>query len=256
MAEDTDLRRTLLLAEDRKTRSGPMGLQEVSDGKRKLLHSHSSRSMLKFLNCRLCILLFACVCMSIVTTSNLIGLKIRQGEQLIASYKYGHAGDSKPVDWKVLAAEDEVIEGEHIRCLPLKEGEDLGQLVEQFQSAHAKAIVFVNSREDFMVEAQQWPHGSAISVLLLKASDGKQLLSTVDMDRAVFGQVQVESHVDAGPTPLVAVTQEPTATQAVQPVGPLPEKDKEGRYIGYYLPLLIYSYVHGLCRYNGEEKGR
>ena len=95
-----------------------------------------------------------------VTTSNLIGLKIRQGQQLIASYKYGHAGDSKPVDWKVLAAEDEEIEGEHIRCLPLKEGEVLDQLVEQFQSVHAKAIVFVNSREDFMVEAQQWPRGA------------------------------------------------------------------------------------------------
>ena len=59
--------------------------------------------------------------------------------------------------------------------------------------------------------------------------------------------------MDAGPTPLVAVTQEPTATQAVQPVGPLPENGKEGRYIGYYLPLLI---SYGLCRYTGEEKGR
>ena len=65
MAEDTDLRRTLLLAEDRKTRSGPMGLQEVSDGKRKLLYSHSSRSMLKFLNCRLCILLAVRLCLHV-----------------------------------------------------------------------------------------------------------------------------------------------------------------------------------------------
>ena len=142
---------------------------------------------------------------------------------------YGHAGDSKPVDWKVLAAEDEEIEGEHIRCLLLKEGEDLGQLVEQFQSAHAKAIVFVNSREDFMVEAQQWPQGSSIPVLLLKTSDGKKLLSTVDTNSEVFGQVQVESHVDAGPTPIVAVTQEPTAAQAVQPARKVQERrNKEG----------------------------
>ena len=179
-----------------------MGLQEVSDGKRKLLHSHSSRSMLKFLNCPLCILLFACVCMSIVTTSNLIGLKIRQGQQLIASYKYGHAGDSKPVDWKVLAAEDEVIEGEHIRCLLLKEGEDLGQLVEQFQSAHAKAIVFVNSREDFMVEPQQWPQGSSIPVLLLKASDGRQLLSTVDMTVKYLDRYRLRAMWMQDPHPL------------------------------------------------------
>eukprot|EP00731_Ephydatia_muelleri_P026844 Em0018g944a len=157
------------------------------------------------------------------------GLKIKLGQQIIAPLMYGHAGDSKPVDWKVLAAEDEGIEGEHIRCLLLKEGEDLGQLVEQFQSAHAKAIVFVNTREDFMVEAQQWPQGSSIPVLLLKASDGKKLLSTVDTNSEVFGQVQVESHVDAGPTPIVAVTQEPTAAQAVQPARQVPERrDKEG----------------------------
>ncbi|KAL5466919.1 hypothetical protein EMCRGX_G031082 [Ephydatia muelleri] len=152
------------------------------------------------------------------------GLKIKLGQQIIAPLKYGHAGDSKPVDWKVLAAEDEGIEGEHIRCLLLKEGEDLGQLVEQFQSDHAKAIVFVNSREDFMVEAQQWPQGSSIPVLLLKASDGKKLLSTVDTNSEVFGQVQVESHVDAGPTPIVAVTQEPTAAQAVQPARKVQER--------------------------------
>ena len=126
---------------------------------------------------------------------------------------YGHAGDLKPVDWKVLAAENEGIEGEHIRCLLLKEGEDLGQLVEQFQSTDAKAIVFVNSREDFMVEAQQWPQGSSIPVLLLKASDGKKLLSTVETNSKVFGQVQVESHVDAGLPFTVVVTQEPTADQ-------------------------------------------
>ena len=131
-------------------------------------------------------------------------MKITIEQQIITSYTYGHAGDSKPVDWKVLAAEDEVIEGEHIRCLLLKEGEDLGQLVEQFQSAHAKVIVFVNSREDFMVEAQRWPQGSSIPVLLLKASDGKELLSTVDTNSEVFGQVQVENCMDAGPTPIVA----------------------------------------------------
>ena len=147
-------------------------------------------------------------------------MKLKIEQQIITSYTYGHAGDSKPVDWKVLAAEDEEIEGEHIRCLLLKEGEDLGQLVEQFQSAHAKAIVFVNSREDFMVEAQQWPQGSSIPVLLLKASDGKELLSTVQTNSEVFGHVQV----DAGPTPTAVVTQEPTAIQAVHPVRRLPER--------------------------------
>ncbi|KAL5466973.1 hypothetical protein EMCRGX_G031138 [Ephydatia muelleri] len=141
------------------------------------------------------------------------GLKIKLGQQIIAPLTYGRAGDLKPVDWKVLAAENEGIEGEHIRCLLLKEGEDLGQLVEQFQSTDAKAIVFVNSREDFMVEAQQWPQGSSIPVLLLKASDGKKLLSTVETNSKVFGQVQVESHVDAGLPFTVVVTQEPTADQ-------------------------------------------
>ncbi|KAL5466959.1 hypothetical protein EMCRGX_G031124 [Ephydatia muelleri] len=144
------------------------------------------------------------------------GLKIKLEQQVIASYTYGHAGDLKPVDWKVLVAADERIEGEHICCLLLKDGEDLGQLVERFQSVHAKAIVFVNSREDFMVEPQQWPQGSSIPVLLLKASDGKKLLSTVDTNSEVFGQVQVESRVDAGPTSIVAVTQEPTAAQEME----------------------------------------
>ena len=156
-----------------------------------------------------------------MTASN-IGLKIKQKGKIIASYTYGHAGDSKPVGWKVLAAEDEDIEGEHILCLPLKEGEDLGQRVEQFQSAFAKATVFVNTREDFMVEAQQWPKESAIPVLLLKASDGKQLLSTVETNNKVFGQVLVESQVDAGHTSTAAVTQEPTTDKPVQHARPLP----------------------------------
>ena len=168
--------------------------------------------------------------MSLITASN-VGLKIKLGQQIIASFTYGHAGDPKPVDWKVLAAEDEAIEGEHIRCLPLKEGEDLGQLVEQFQSANAKAIVFVNTREDFMVEAQHWPKESAIPVLLLKTSDGKKLLTIVDTNSEVFGQVQVESRVDAGHPPNTAVTQEPTAAQAVQPSRQVPERrDREGLY--------------------------
>ena len=105
----------------------------------------------------------------------------------------------------------------------------MGQLVEQFQRAHAKAIIFVNTREDFMVEAQWWPKESTIPVLLLKASDGKQLFSSVDTNREVLGKVLIESCVDAGPTHFTTVPQEPTAAQVVQLARQVSERrDKEG----------------------------
>ena len=157
-----------------------------------------------------------------------IGLKIKV-DQEITAYTYGHAGDSRPVDWKIIVTEEEHkhTEGEHICCLQLKEGVDLVQLVEQFQSAHAKALVFVNTRDDLVVEAQPWPRDSAIPIFLLKAIDGKELLSTLEDKNEVFGKVEVESHVDSVPVTTTAVTQEPIAASPVRPA--LPEKkDKEG----------------------------
>ena len=143
-----------------------------------------------------------------MSTSN-IGLKIQQDKQNV-SYTYGHAGNISPVGKKVIAAEDEPIEGEHIRCIQLKDDEDLDQLMEHFISIHAKAVVFVNTRDDFTVKAQHWPKQSVIPVLLLKASDGKELLSTV-VNSEVHGKVEVESNVDT--TTMTAVTEEPAATK-------------------------------------------
>ena len=163
-------------------------------------------------------------------TTFILGLKIRVqdvGQQ--SNYTYGHAGDSRPVDWKIIVTEEEHehTEGEHICCLQLKEGVDLVQLVEQFQSAGAKAIVFVNTRDDLVVEAQQWPQDSAIPIFLLKASNGKELLSTLEDNNEVLAKVEVESHVDSVPVTTTAVTQEPIAASPVRPA--LPEKkDKEG----------------------------
>ena len=139
-----------------------------------------------------------------------IGLKIQQDKKNATSYSYGHAGNICPVDKKVIAAVDEHIEGEHIRCIQLKDDEDLDQLMEHFISIHAKAVVFVNTRDDFKVKAQHWPKQCAIPVLLLKASDGKELLSAVE-NSSVFGKVEVESNVDS--TTMRVVTKEPTATK-------------------------------------------
>ena len=155
-----------------------------------------------------------------MSASNL-ALRIKRDQQIVTSYTYGYTGDSRPVDWKVIAAEDEAIEGEHIRCIQLKDGEDLDKLMEHFISIDAKAVVFVNTRDDFTVKAQHWPKQSAIPVLLLKSSDGKELLSTVE-NSEVLGKVEVESHVDAIPT--TAVTEEPVA---VLPTKPLADNEKD-----------------------------
>ena len=101
-----------------------------------------------------------------------------------------------------MAAYDEPIESDHIRCLLLKDGKDgkdgkdLDQVVGHFQNIRAKAVVFVNTRDDFMVEMQHWPKLGTIPVFLLKSSDGNKLLSTVDTS-TVSGKIVVESHVDA-----------------------------------------------------------
>lgn len=104
---------------------------------------------------------------------------------------------------KIIVGGDDHIEGEHIRCLQLGEGEELDQLVQKFQSANAVAIIFVNTRDDFMVEGLQWLQESDIPILLLKSSDGKKLLTILGTD--VFGEVVAENHVDTG-------TEQPNAT--------------------------------------------
>ena len=155
-----------------------------------------------------------------MSASNL-ALRIKRDQQIVTSYTYGYTGDLRPVGWKVIAVEDEAIEGEHIRCLPLRDGEDLDQLMERLISIDAKAVVFVNTRDDFTVKAQHWPKQSAIPVLLLKASDGKELLSAVESSE-VLGMVVVESHVDA--IPMTAVTEGPAA---VLPTKPLAGSEKD-----------------------------
>ena len=139
-----------------------------------------------------------CINISFVHDDVHVGLKLKQQQQ-ISKYTYGHAQALKPIDWKIIVTEDEPVEGEHILCLQLKEGENLGQLVEQFQSAHTKAVVFVNTRDDFMVEAWQWSQEHTIPVVLLKASDGNKVLSTLETTE-VLGKVEVESPADATTT--------------------------------------------------------
>ena len=150
-----------------------------------------------------------------------IGLRIREGKTIIA-YSYGYTGDARPVDWKVIAANEEAIQGEHIRCLPLKDGKDMDQLVGHFQTIRAKAVVFVNTRDDFMVEAQHWPKLGSIPVILLKSSDGNKLLSIVDTSQ-VFGKVVVESSVDAD----AVTTTKKKPTAALQPPKQSTERGKE-----------------------------
>ena len=57
-----------------------------------------------------------------------------------------------PVDWKILATED--VQSQHIRCHELLPKDDLAMLVANFKQAHAKAVILINTQENYSIAPQ------------------------------------------------------------------------------------------------------
>ena len=117
-----------------------------------------------------------------------------------ASYTYGcTGGNAKSLDWRIISADDESGDEEHICCRAFNKGDDLNKLLAQSVNRCTKAVVLVNVRDDFMVEPHLWPKEGNTPVLLLRNSDGNHLLSTLEGNVQVWGKVDIENHTPRTP---------------------------------------------------------
>ncbi len=85
------------------------------------------------------------------------GLKLRlKGRTtLIAAYTYAlfpRMDKCVPVDWKILVTDD--VQSQHIRCHPLQDGDELSMLVSNFKEQHAKAVILINTQDNYSIAPQ------------------------------------------------------------------------------------------------------
>ena len=102
------------------------------------------------------------------------------------------------MDWKLLVTSGDV-ESVHIRCYELQDGDNLPELIADFQEAYVVAIVLINTTDNYILQpsflsGMQVCH---IPVLVLTKSDGLKLLKNVEQcQEIVFAKITVESFVD------------------------------------------------------------
>lgn len=119
----------------------------------------------------------------------------------VASFTYTRSSLTDkltPVDWKLLVAEDDV-QSQHIRCHKLQMGDNLSDLIDTFQKAHAVAVVLINTSESNILDPSfiKGTKKSHFPVLILEQSCGNELLKKVEQCKEnVFAKITVESFVD------------------------------------------------------------
>ncbi len=70
------------------------------------------------------------------------------------------------VDWKILVTDD--VQSHHIRCHQLQDGDKLSMLVSNFKEQHAKAVILINTQDNYSI-VPQFLEGEFVSVRI-KAS--------------------------------------------------------------------------------------
>ena len=103
---------------------------------------------------------------------------------------------SIPVDWQFLTTQDEQVP--NIRMHQLHGDEDLLKLLEDFRQSHVVAAVFINNEENYTLS---WEMASKVKevpfpLLLVKNSDGKQILTSLKCQQRIQAKVAAENEVD------------------------------------------------------------
>ena len=145
-------------------------------------------------------LLFAQVIVLCYPISPGLQLKLDGQDFPFASFTYTPSSLTDkltPVDWKLLVTEN--VQSQHIRCHKLQMGDNLPDLIDIFQKAHAVAVVLINTSENgfldpsFLIGTKK----SHFPVLILKKSCGIELLKKVGQcSKDVLAKITVESFVD------------------------------------------------------------
>ena len=73
-----------------------------------------------------------------------------------------------PVDWKLIVTED--VQSQHIRCHELKFDDNLVDLVYRFKKTYAKAVVLINTQENYNIAPQLLSRAKGIYTVLIKIS--------------------------------------------------------------------------------------
>ena len=101
------------------------------------------------------------------------------------------------MDWKLLVTEN--VGCQNIRCYELQAGDKLQELITGFQETNAKAVVLINTSDDYFLHPSIWTETKKTSfpVLVLTKSDGMKLLNVVDRHKEnMLAKISVESIVD------------------------------------------------------------
>ena len=137
--------------------------------------------------------------MNISSTTSPSGLQVKLKTAPFASYTYGCSTSARPVDWKIIAADDQPGDEDHICCRTFNKGEDLNKLVAHSLNRYTKAIILVNIRDDYMVEPNMWPKEGNTPVFLLRNSDGYHLMSALEGHIQVWGKFDTENRTPRTP---------------------------------------------------------
>ena len=122
------------------------------------------------------------------------------------------------MDWKIIVNDD--IQSQHIRCHTLQPGDKIKDLVSSFRKAFAKALVLVNTQNNYTLspELTEGLERSSFPVVIVTQSDGTSLNEFLERH---FGQ-DVVARLDT-------VSMVVPAQQSQQPPSEvLPGKDATG----------------------------
>ena len=117
-----------------------------------------------------------------------------------ASFTYAFSPlttDARPMDWKLLVTEN--VGCQNIRCHKLQAGDKLQELVTGFQETNAKAVVLINTSDNYFLHPSIWTgtEKSSFPVVVLTKSDGVKLLNIVEQHKGnMLAKISVETVVD------------------------------------------------------------
>jgi hypothetical protein len=128
----------------------------------------------------------------------LTGLKLKLQDQPHPNFCYTYALSpfvDKPVvvDWKIIINDE--IQSQHIRCHALQSGDKVKDLISSFKRALAKAVVLINSQDNYTL-APEFTEGvkkSSFPIVILTKSDGNSLVDVLDR---YYGQTEVLARLD------------------------------------------------------------
>ena len=152
----------------------------------------------------------------------------------------------KPVyiDWKIIVNDD--IQSQHIRCHALQPGDKIKDLVSSFKRALAKAVVLINTQDNYTLapELIEGMEKSSFPVIILTKSDGNSLVEFLErFYQDVIARLDVVNTVDVAPA---LSQQQPSELQQPKDTNVV-IKDKRSGSEATGIDIVYHSYTCNDC---------